>query len=102
MSGPVIAVLNLKGGVGKTTLAAHVFREVWASKRISILLVDLDPQYNLSQQLLSRTSLPLRLKQGGLLCSCYVQVERVSCVGLEVAAGARDVRISHIHGSLSG
>jgi glycosyltransferase involved in cell wall biosynthesis/tetratricopeptide (TPR) repeat protein len=50
----------------------------------------------------TQSTLPLRLKQGGLLCSCYVQVERVSCVGLEVAAGARDVRISHIHGSLSG
>jgi hypothetical protein len=47
-------------------------------------------------------NLPLRLKQGG----CYVldmfTFERVSCAGLEVAAGAYDVRISHIHGSLSG
>jgi hypothetical protein len=33
-----------------------------------------------------------------LICSCW----RVSCAGLEVAAGAYDVRISHIHGSLSG
>jgi hypothetical protein len=31
-----------------------------------------------------------------------VLVGRVSCAGLEVAAGAYDVRISHIHGSLSG
>jgi chromosome partitioning protein len=53
MPGPAIAVLNLKGGVGKTTLAAHVFREVWAAKRLSTLLIDLDPQYNLSQQLLT-------------------------------------------------
>ena len=46
--------------------------------------------------------LPLRLKQGGLLRSLYVPVERVSCASVEVAAGACDVRISHIHGSLSG
>ena len=52
MPGPVIAVLNLKGGVGKTTLAAHVFRELFVAERLSILLVDLDPEYNLSQQLL--------------------------------------------------
>jgi chromosome partitioning protein len=52
---PVIAVLNLKGGVGKTTLAAHVFREVFTSKRVSILLIDLDPQFNLSQQLLAQS-----------------------------------------------
>lgn len=42
MPGPVVAVLNLKGGVGKTTLAAHVFRELFVAKRLSILLVDLD------------------------------------------------------------
>jgi chromosome partitioning protein len=55
MPAPVVAVLNLKGGVGKTTLAAHVFREVFSTKRISILLVDLDPQYNLSQQVLAQS-----------------------------------------------
>jgi chromosome partitioning protein len=55
MPAPVVAVLNLKGGVGKTTLAAHVFREVFSTKRISILLIDLDPQFNLSQQLLAES-----------------------------------------------
>ena len=41
--------------------------------------------------------LPLRLKQGELLRSWYVRIERVSCTGLKVAAGACNVQISHIH-----
>lgn len=50
----VISVLNMKGGVGKTTLAANVFREVFRNHKLSTLLIDFDPQYNLSQMLLSR------------------------------------------------
>ena len=46
---PVISVMNLKGGVGKTTVTSQVFG-AWQS-RIGgrILLIDLDPQYNLTQ-----------------------------------------------------
>ena len=51
---PVCAYLNMKGGVGKTTLAANVSREIFRSKKASVLLIDLDPQFNLTQQLLSR------------------------------------------------
>jgi cellulose biosynthesis protein BcsQ len=46
---PVISVMNLKGGVGKTTVTSQVFG-AWQS-RIGgrTLLIDLDPQYNLTQ-----------------------------------------------------
>lgn len=50
----IISVLNMKGGVGKTTLAANVFREVFRIYRKSTLLIDLDPQFNLSQMLLTK------------------------------------------------
>ncbi|MEO0467375.1 MAG: AAA family ATPase [Pseudomonadota bacterium] len=46
---PVIAVMNLKGGVGKTTLTAQVFGALQAMERSRVLLIDLDPQYNLTQ-----------------------------------------------------
>ena len=49
--GPVVATLNLKGGVGKTTVTAHVFRVFWEEFRIPTLLVDFDPQFNLTQTL---------------------------------------------------
>ena len=53
---PVVAVLNMKGGVGKTTISAHVMRVLYHRYRIKTLLVDLDPQFNLSQALLSRAA----------------------------------------------
>lgn len=51
---PVVAVLNMKGGVGKTTISAHVMRVLYHRHRVKTLLVDLDPQFNLSQALISR------------------------------------------------
>ena len=48
--GPLcIAVINLKGGVGKTTIAALLGRHAVRSLRLKVLAVDLDPQANLSQ-----------------------------------------------------
>ncbi len=46
---PVMAVMNLKGGVGKTTIASQVFGAWQAETGRRVLLVDLDPQYNLTQ-----------------------------------------------------
>lgn len=46
---PVLSVMNLKGGVGKTTVAAQLSGALQATTRPRILLVDLDPQYNLTQ-----------------------------------------------------
>lgn len=50
---PVITMLNLKGGVGKTVLTANLFGCIHETDRKSVLLIDLDPQHNLTQLLLS-------------------------------------------------
>lgn len=47
--GIVVAVLNMKGGVGKTTVSAHVMRVLYYLFEKKVLLVDLDPQFNLTQ-----------------------------------------------------
>ena len=47
----VVSVLNLKGGVGKTTVTALLARYA-AEKNLKVLVVDLDPQANLSQVLM--------------------------------------------------
>lgn len=46
---PVISVMNLKGGVGKTTVSSQVFGSWQAELGGRMLLIDLDPQYNLTQ-----------------------------------------------------
>jgi len=46
---PVVAVLNMKGGVGKTTVSAHVMRVLYLSLMKKTLLIDFDPQFNLTQ-----------------------------------------------------
>ena len=59
----VVSVINMKGGVGKTTVAAMLARELasrWALNKFidknlpiyDVLAVDLDPQANLSQALM--------------------------------------------------
>lgn len=45
MSAPVVAVLSLKGGVGKTTVALGLASAAMAQRR-RVLVVDLDPQAN--------------------------------------------------------
>jgi len=51
-SGPVVVcVINLKGGVGKSTISALLARRGYA-KGLDVLAIDLDPQANLSQALM--------------------------------------------------
>lgn len=54
--GQVVTVMNMKGGVGKTTVCMHVGgllgRRRFAGEFKKVLLIDYDPQFNLSQALL--------------------------------------------------
>lgn len=47
-----ISVINMKGGVGKTTIAALLARYAARDLRRQVLAIDLDPQANLSQALM--------------------------------------------------
>ena len=44
-----VSVINMKGGVGKTTVAMLLSRYAWDSLGLNVLAIDLDPQANLSQ-----------------------------------------------------
>lgn len=53
--GQVVTVMNMKGGVGKTTVSMHIAgalgRYIWPGMTGSrrVLMIDYDPQFNLSQ-----------------------------------------------------
>ena len=48
-----ISVINMKGGVGKTTITALLARYAARTLQCQVLAVDLDPQANLSQALMA-------------------------------------------------
>ena len=48
-----ISLLNMKGGVGKTTLAVNLAWYICRKRSKRVLLIDLDPQFNTSQYTMS-------------------------------------------------
>ncbi|WDQ14573.1 ParA family protein [Rhodopirellula sp. P2] len=56
MSVPIVSLFNCKGGVGKTTLTAHV-AIMLGELGYRVVVADLDPQYNLSAMLLTESQL---------------------------------------------
>ncbi len=48
----VVSLINMKGGVGKTTVAFNLAWYAAYKKNVKVLLIDLDPQSNASQYLM--------------------------------------------------
>lgn len=50
----VISLVNMKGGVGKSTITANLAWQyaVYSNWNKKVLVVDIDPQFNVSQYLL--------------------------------------------------
>src|SRR5438105_1214197 len=51
-SAVVVSLMNMKGGVGKSTLTANLGWYCASRQHRRVLLVDLDPQFNLTQYVL--------------------------------------------------
>ena len=60
----VVALVNMKGGVGKSTLTANIGWYCAYYGNLRVLMVDLDPQFNLSQYVLGNDRYEKHLKQG--------------------------------------
>jgi chromosome partitioning protein len=105
----VVAVMNYKGGVGKTTLTANL-GAIAASRGLRVLLLDLDPQTNLTFSFFSIDDWHDRFKDGRTIKQWYetesperdisladlvVTPERVNKV-LEGTGGRLDLISSHL------
>jgi chromosome partitioning protein len=68
-AGTTVALMNMKGGVGKSTLAANLGWYGAYHKNYRVLLVDLDPQFNLSQYVMGTAAYEKHLdsKKGTVL-----------------------------------
>jgi predicted nucleic acid-binding Zn-ribbon protein len=74
---PVISVLNLKGGVGKTTITANLGGHLALDRGKRVLLLDFDHQRSLTQLLLStkdRRNAALAGKTYSTFCSTRAEV----------------------------
>jgi chromosome partitioning protein len=62
LRGTTVSVTNMKGGVGKSTLTANLGWYGAYYLNLKVLLVDLDPQFNLSQYVLGTSGYEEHLK----------------------------------------
>ena len=66
-----ICVINLKGGVGKSTITALLSRHAFSSRKKNVLAIDLDPQANLSQGLMHRSYSTFISQKGGSIVEVF-------------------------------
>lgn len=78
----------MKGGVGKTTVSAHAIHQVYSRYPASALLVDLDPQFNLTQTLVSRTTYDGYLKDGRTVFGAMEPPAKIGLFDIADVAGA--------------
>jgi chromosome partitioning protein len=93
----------MKGGVGKTTISGNLFRVLFEQFRTGTLLLDLDPQFNLTQALFTRASYERLKNTGGTILRA---LEPASDAGLfeistSAAAPPRAEKIAHTLWSFS-
>jgi len=62
----VISLINMKGGVGKTTLAVNIAYALAYFYNKKILIIDVDPQFNATQYLMKEADYIKHIKKGKL------------------------------------
>lgn len=60
----VISLINMKGGVAKTTLAVNIADYLFRRHGKNVLLIDVDPQFNATQCLMSPEEYIKYINQG--------------------------------------
>src|ERR1017187_6210240 len=67
-----IALLNMKGGVGKTTLAFNLAWYLHKAEQANVLLIDLDPQFNATQCVMDYKTFEVHRKQKGTIADLLI------------------------------
>ena len=73
----VISLLNMKGGVGKTTLAVNLAWFMYEKQDCNVLLVDLDPQFNATQYVMDYSAFDSHRKNAGTLANLLIDQPRM-------------------------
>jgi chromosome partitioning protein len=72
-----IALVNMKGGVGKTTLAVNLAWHMHQNEGYKVLLVDLDPQFNATQYVMDYQAFESHRKKAGTIVDLLVDHPRL-------------------------
>ena len=72
-----VALLNMKGGVGKTTLAVNLAWHLHQNEKRSVLLVDLDPQFNATQYVMDYQAFQNQRRTGGTIADLLIDPPRL-------------------------
>ncbi len=67
-----LSLLNMKGGVGKTTLAVNLAWHTYGRSRKRVLLIDLDPQFNASQYMMDFGAWERHVKKNGTIADLLI------------------------------
>lgn len=68
----VISLINMKGGVGKSTMATNIANHLSERLGHRVLLVDIDPQFNATQCVISTADYVNHMKNGGdTICDIF-------------------------------
>ena len=73
-----IALLNMKGGVAKTTLAVNLAHHCYEIGNDDVLLIDLDPQFNASQYLMDFKKYDAHRREGGTIADLLIESPSLS------------------------
>jgi chromosome partitioning protein len=68
-----IALLNMKGGVGKTTLAVNLAWYLHQKETANVLLLDLDPQFNATQYVMDYQAFQAHRKNAGTISDLLIE-----------------------------
>ena len=61
----VISLINMKGGVAKTTMAVNISHCLSTREKKKVLMIDVDPQFNATQCVFGSDEYVEYLKKGG-------------------------------------
>lgn len=68
----IVSLLNMKGGVGKTTLAVNLAWHFFDNEKKNVLLVDLDPQFNATQYVMDFNAFDKHRKTRGTIANLLI------------------------------
>jgi chromosome partitioning protein len=68
-----ISLLNMKGGVGKTTLAVNLAWHLFHNEGKNVLLIDFDPQFNATQYVMDYDAFDKHRKAHGTIADLLIE-----------------------------